>query len=193
VKPTYPDFRPRVNNDVLRMAQAQSTGLDKHIVPVEDVRYPGFASHMEDGRLVTDYKSHCANNVVPSEYGNSFRSWLQHHADGFIQVSRHRQAERAGAYFYGAHTEMPPKQIQRCDEFECTFSRSGVKSSIGLIRDETVPELFGTFAAPMNDAPMKRIFLTDNYQGGRNTPHGRNFEPLGVKSVNPRASGFSSG
>jgi hypothetical protein len=160
--------------------------------PMEDVRYPGFVSRMEDGRLATDYKPHCANNVVSSEYGNSFRSWLQHHADGFIQVSRHRQAERTGAYYHRANTDIPSKQIQQCDEFDCTFTATGMKDSIGLERNEGVPELFGTFATPNADAPASRIFLTDKFEGGRNTSHGRKFMPLGNKAMNPRDSGYGA-
>jgi len=173
-------------------AQKRMDVPDKRTGPVEDIRYPGYASIMEDGRLITDYKSKCEYNVVPSQYGNSFRAWLQHHADGFVQVSRHRQAERAGAYFQGAKTTVAPKQIQSCDEFECTFRRSGIKDSVGLERNESVPELFGTFATPNTSAPASRIFLTDKFEGGRNTPHGRKFKPLGMESANPRAAGYGA-
>ena len=192
VKPTNPNFMIKANSSTLERAQASMSKPDKRITPVDDVRYPGYASPMEDGRLVTDYKSHCEYNVVPSQYGNSFRSWLQHHADGFVQVSRHRQAERAGAYFYGAETAIPPKQFQRCDEFDCVFSLTGIKNSLGLSRDETVPSLFGTFGKPNLDAPSKRVPLTQSYEGGRNTPHGRDFTPLGLGSFNPRTSGYGA-
>jgi len=177
---------PIINEGALRMAAERIEAPEKKIVPLEDIRYPGYASPMSDGRLVTDYKSHCANNVAPPEYGNSIRSWLQHHADALIQTSRHRQAERAGAYFYNAETTIPPKQGQRCDEFECTFSVSGYKNGVGLMRDERVPSLFGTFAKPNQNAPTKRVFLTDVYEGGRNSVRGRQFVPLGTKAIDPR-------
>ena len=186
VRPTNPSFMPIINEDALRMAAERIEAPEKKIVPLEDIRYPGYASQMSDGRLVTDYKSHCANNVAPPEYGNSIRSWLQHHADALIQTSRHRQAERAGAYFYGADTTIPPKQGQRCNEFECIFSVSGYKNGVGLMRDERVPSLFGTFAKPNQNAPTKRVFLTDVYEGGRNSVRGRQFVPLGTKAIDPR-------
>jgi len=186
VRPTNPSFMPIINEHALRMAAERIEAPEKKIVPLEDIRYPGYASPMSDGRLVTDYKSHCANNVAPPEYGNSIRSWLQHHADALIQTSRHRQAERAGAYFYGADTTVPPKQGQRCNEFECTFSVSGYKNGLGLMRDEQVPSLFGTFAKPNQNPPTKRVFLTDVYEGGRNSVRGRQFVPLGIKGIDPR-------
>jgi len=192
IKPTYPDFRPQPSSVALDSAQKQLNVPDKRTGPVEDNRYPGYASMMQDGRLATDYKSHCANNVVSSEYGNSFRSWLQHHADGFIQVSRHRQAESAGAYYHTANTPVTAKHFQQCDEFDCTITRTGLKDSIGLERSERVPELFGTFASQSVVAPMNRIFLTDKFEGGRNTPHGRKFKPLGRESANPRDAGYGA-
>jgi hypothetical protein len=192
VKPTYPNFSQKLDWDMLKQAEQRVVVPDKRTMPIEDVRYPGYASIMADARLVTDYRSQCEYNVVPSKYGNSFRSWLQHHADGFIQVSRHRQAERTGSYFYGATYPIPPKQLQRCDEFDCTFSRTDLKDGIGLQREEDVPSLFGTFAAPKESAPMKRVFLTDKFEGGRNTPHGRKFKALGTEAANPKAAGYGS-
>jgi hypothetical protein len=192
VKPTYPDFRPKLNWDMLEKAQKRTAVPDKRIAPVEDMRYPGYASIMDDARLVTDYKSQCEYNVVPSQYGNSFRAWLQHNGDAFIQVSRHRQAERAGAYYYNSIDPVPPKQLQRCDEFDCSFSVTGHNDGVGLERDEKVPSLFGTFALKNNESPMKRVFLTDSFQGGRNTPHGRKFKPLGMDLANPRAAGYGA-
>jgi len=186
VRPTKPSFMPIINQRALSMAAQKIEAPEKRIVPVEDIRYPGYASKMSDARIVTDYKSHCANNVAPPKYGNSIRSWSQHHADALIQTSRHRQADRAGAYFYSANTTVPPKQIQRCDEFECTFSVPGFKDGLGLMRDENVPSLFGTFAKPNQAAPSKRVFLTDIYEGGRNSPRGRTFSPLGNQPLDPR-------
>jgi len=183
---------PIINEHALRIAGQKIEAPEKRIVPVEDIRYPGYASPMEDARIVTDYKSHCANNVAPSKYGNSIRSWSQHNADALIQTSRHRQAERAGAYFYNANTTVAPKQRQSCDAFDCVFSRSGLKDGIGLERNERVPSLFGTFAKPNQEAPTKRVFLTDVYEGGRNTPHGRKFTPLGTEPFDPRKSEYGS-
>jgi hypothetical protein len=192
VKPTFPDFRPSVNSGSLSHAQKKLERVDKRTSPVEDNRYPGYASNMADARLVTDYKSNCEKNVVSPSQGNPFRSWLQHHADGIIQLSRHRQAEMTGAYYYNAHTTVPPKQLQKCDEFDCLFTNTGVSFGVGLNREEETPYLFGTFAKVSKDPPVKRTPVTEVFEGGRNTPHGREFQPLGVGSFNRRDSKYGS-
>ena len=182
VKPTMPDLRPHVNQGLLERGFRKIGGETKRSGQIQDVRYPGYAAVMEDARLVTDYKSQCENNVVPSEYGNSFRSWLQHNGDAFIQTSRHRQAEVNGAYYYDVDTTIPAKQFQKCDAFECMFSRTGIQDSVGLQRSENVPELFGTFAKPDRSAPAKHIALTSEFEGGRNSLRGQTFVPLGTQS-----------
>lgn len=189
IKPSYPDLRKPVNMDNLDKAQKR---MEQRTIPVDDNRYPGYASVMHDARFVTDYKPKCKSNVSPSE-GNPFRQWLQHHGDGIIQVSRHRQAEQNGAYYYNAKTQVVPKQIQTCNEFECRFEMVDTRDGLGLNREERVPQLFGTFAPVSQDQPMKRTPLTEVFEGGRNTPHGRSFRPLGLGSFNPRDSEYGSG
>ena len=93
MKPTRPDL----NQGLVERGIRKISGETKRCGQIQDVRYPGYAAVMKDARLVTDYKSQCENNVVPSKYGNSFRSWLQHNGEAFIQTSRHRQAEANGA------------------------------------------------------------------------------------------------
>jgi hypothetical protein len=183
---------PFINEQALAIAGRGIELPDKRIIPSEDVRYPGYASVMMDGRLVTDYRSKCEYNLAPSKYGNSLRSWLQHNGEAVVQTSRHRQAEIAGAYYKGADTKIPPKQIQRCDAFECTFTRTDIPESLGLERHEKNPSFFGTFARENKPALRKRVFLTDIPEGGRNTPHGRHFTPLGNQALNPRKSGYGS-
>lgn len=182
VKPTMPDLRPNLSQGLLERGIRKIGGEVKQSRQIEDVRYPGYAAVMKDARLVTDYKSQCENNVVPSEYGNSFRSWLQHNGEAFIQTSRHRQAEANGAYYRDVDTTIPAKQTQACDAFECMFSRTGIQDSVGLQRTEHVPELFGTFAQPDRNAPAKHIPLTSTYEGGRNSLRGQTFVPLGTQS-----------
>jgi hypothetical protein len=191
-KHTSPSLLPFINEEALGLMGRRIEVPDKRIVPSEDVRYPGYASVMEDGRLVTDYRSQCEYNVAPSKYGNSLRSWLQHNGEAMVQTSRHRQAERAGAYYYGANTKIPPKQLQICDPFECTFSTTGIPGSLGLERKESNPSHFGTFARESRTPLSKRVFLTDVPEGGRNTPHGRQFTPLGNQSFNPRKTGYGA-
>ena len=164
----------------------------KETAPIEDPRYPRYASIMQDGRLVTDYKSHCANNSGPSKFGNSIRGFLQHNADALIQVSRKRQADRAGAQHYMAATVVPSRTVQSCDQYECGFRNTYEKHSIGLTRSEPVPALFGTFSEPTRYAPSPTIGLTTVFEGGRNTPHGREFSSLGTDSFNRRASKYGA-
>ena len=168
------------------------TAPSKNTVPSDDMRYPGYAAIMGDGRLVTDYTTHCAKNVASSEQGNSLRHWLQNNTATFIEISRRRQADRAGAQYYMADTVLGQKYYQKCDEYDCSFSATGERRNIGLGRREPVPELFGTFSQPRQISPGHRISLTDDFKGGRNTPHGREFKPLGNQSFNPRNSQYGS-
>lgn len=191
-KATFPTFSPIINEAELKKATRKIEAPEKLTASSEDVRYPGYADHMEDGRLVTDYTSHCAKNVIPSYQGNSMRHWLQNNSDAFIQVSRKRQADRAGAQYHMADTVLGQKYFQRCDQYECSFSAAGDKRNIGLGRSEVVPELFGTFSEPRKNGPTPRIPLTTAFEGGRNTPHGRTFQPLGNQSFNRRASEYGS-
>jgi len=192
-KETMPSFRPRIDNGLLKTSVNNLENLSKATEPVADPRYPNYASIMEDGRLVTDYKSHCANNVAPSKYGNSLRGFLQHNADAIVQVSRARQAERAGAFFYKAPTVEAARIYQKCDEYECSFTKSDYPDSIGIARAEPVPSLFGTFADPSKMAPISvKPALTSVFEGGRNSPRGRDFVPLGQQPFNPQLSRYGS-
>ena len=178
---SLPTFKPVISKNVLEMSVKNVETPSKGTETVPDPRYPNYASMMNDGRLVTDYKSHCAINTAPSEYGNSMRAWFQHNADAFIQVSRKRQADRAGAQFYKAATVPEARQIQQCDEYECKFLKNKSMDSIGLERIEGVPSLFGTFSDPSKVSPSFPYLLTQNFEGGRNTPRGRTFTPLDNK------------
>lgn len=191
-KATFPIFSPIINEVTLAKAAQKIEAPSKKTAPINDMRYPGYASIMQDARLVTDYKSHCANNVAPSKYGNSMRQWLQHNATGFIEVSRKRQAQQTGADYIMADTVLGEKYFQHCNEYECSFSSSGVRSNIGLGRRERLPELFGTFSQGTRISPGPRIGKTTSFEGGRNTPHGRHFVPLGNQSINTRNSEYGS-
>lgn len=180
--PTYPDFRPITRADF--KALTNDTSVDTG--PVPDNRYPEYASVMGDARIATDYRPHCAANIVSPEQGNSLRSWYQHNGDALIQVSRKRQGERAGAQYARASTVPPPRQVQLCSAFECKMSRNPNRNAIGLERQETVPALFGTFDYDGGQQPpIEREFLTLSSEGGRNTSRGREFTPLGNGSLKP--------
>ena len=180
-KETSPNLMPRSNQAAVRKTVAKMEQA-KATYPIEDPRYPKHASIMEDGRFITDYKSHCATNGGDPRYGNSVRGFLQHNADALIQVSRKRQADRVGAQYQMANTVVEPKLIQKCDEYECTMSRVS-KGGLGLERSEPVPELFGTFSQPTKVTPSPNVRLTTVFEGGRNTPHGRQYVPLGHRVI----------
>ena len=184
-KQTTPNLVPPVSQTVTQKAVDRVEAETKMTFPIADQRYPQYASVMEDGRLVTDYRPRCAANTAPSEYGNSMRAWYQHNADALVQVSRKRQADRAGAQYESAATVPGPRQVQQCDEYECAFLKSKQSSSIGLERIEGVPSLFGTFSNEKQARPASSSLLTTNYEGGRNTPRGQTFTPLGLKPAFP--------
>ena len=184
-RPTKPSFKPVLNENVTQKAAMAAEVPARGTEPIADPRYPQYASIMEDGRLVTDYKSHCAINVVPSKYGNSLRAWYQHNADALVQVSRKRQAERAGAQYSMAATVPGARQIQQCDPYECSFIKNANPTTIGLERIEGVPSLFGTFSDTRYVKPASSTKLTNTYEGGRNTPRGRQYVALGNKYAFP--------
>jgi hypothetical protein len=182
-KQTKPNYGPKINHSVLETAVKRVEAPLKETESIADPRYPQYASKMSDGRLLTDYKPHCAANTAPSRYGNSMRAWFQHHADAIVQVSRQRQVERTGAQYMRAATVPDAKQIQKCDEYECKFLTSRKPHTIGLERKEGVPELFGTFGEPTRMTPQSGEALTTNFEGGRNTPRGRAFQAMGTGSA----------
>ena len=182
-KPTLPRFGPVLNGNLMEMTVEKVDVPSKTTEPTADQRYPNYAAPMSDGRLITDYKSQCSANIVSSEYVNSMRSWFQNNADALIQVSRKRQADRAGANYKMAETVPPSREIQQCDIFDCKKATNAQKESIGLDRVERVPNLFGTFSDYGYNAPASLSLLTTKFEGGRNTPRGRSFTPLGLNSA----------
>lgn len=184
-KQTSPNYAPNVSNSVTETAAKRAEGEQKNTLPIADQRYPHYAAKMEDARLITDYKSRCAANTAPSQYGNSMRAWFQNHADALVQVSRKRQADRVGAQYSRAPTVPPARQLQQCTPYECAFLKNKEINSIGLERVEGVPPLFGTFSEARYAMPKSGSYLTSEYEGGRNTPRGQNFKPLGTSPVFP--------
>lgn len=145
----------------------------KKVLPAPDNRHPGWAAPMDDARLVTDYRSHCAVNI-PTGQQFVTRGWMQRNAEQLMTLSRNRQAETAGAgRSYDARIEAAPAAYVKCDPNSCHFT-AGSPNGIGVERKEYVPTLFGTFApsqphASVRDDPM----LTKSYEGGRNTVRGK--------------------
>lgn len=153
-------------------AVEQQAVLKKITTPTQDVRYPGWAAPMNDGRLVTDYRSRCEVNV-PVGLQFATKSFLQKHAENIIHTSRKRQAEQSGAGLsHNSAVGMPAKRYVKCDTMQC-FTKAGATRGVGTERLESVPELFGTFSESYASmAAPSQPMLTRKYEGGRNTPRG---------------------
>lgn len=152
----------------------QTPELQKKTLPTQDNRYPGWAAPMNDGRLVTDYRSRCEVNIpTGSQYAT--RLFMQRNADSIMSQSRKRQASNTGAGLsYDPSTEMPADEFVKCDTAKCKMELSRqTANGVGLVRVEGVPELFGTFSAKSAAvARATRPALTTVSEGGRNTVRG---------------------
>lgn len=141
--------------------------------PTPDNRYPGKVALMNDGRLVTDYRSRCETNM-PTGTQFAARRFLQKNADQIIDESRNRQMRSTGVTGYLYDKSQPPfEKVQSCSVESCDIK--GVNSfGYGIQRNESVPELFGTFSPTLpsffNGGGPRNGGLTSNYEGGRNTP-----------------------
>jgi hypothetical protein len=158
---------------ILIEAKAKSVAIPKKSMePTPDSRFPGWAAPMNDGRLVTDYRTHCAVNI-PTGTQFATRGWMQRNADELIKTSRARQAEHAGAGMsYDGSTELPANAFVKCDPTGCGYVPN-VEAGLGVERKEVAAPLFGTFAPsyPSWSKPAAPS-LTKVYEGGRNTPRG---------------------
>lgn len=139
--------------------------------PAPNSRFPGYPAPMEDGRLVTDYSSHCSQNI-PAGRQFPTKAFMQKRADEIIGLSRRISAKRMGADFMFDSSVVPPLVgIVSCTRSECSRV-SGEPGGIGTGRHEPVPELFGTYTIPYTEPPPMRISYTSRYEGGRNSVRG---------------------
>jgi hypothetical protein len=143
----------------------------KDTAPIDDPRFPGWASKMSDARLVTDYRPHCAANI-PTGKQYATRQAMIHSAEEIMARSRNRHAQRVGAGQPFDSSVVPPSAATvKCTPFECGIVRPHA-GGIGVSREEGVPELFGTFAVSHATAAPVESLRTKRYEGGRNTPRG---------------------
>ena len=149
-----------------------------------DSRFPGWAAPMADGRIATDYRPHCNENV-PAGVQFPVKEWIMKSADEIIELSRKRQAMMAGAQYGDDPTVVPPPEsVVKCDKVECAFFPTQSLAGIGTERVyDKAPELFGTFDFPRQKAPRANIALNNHFENGRNSPRGRTFTPMGSKPV----------
>jgi hypothetical protein len=141
--------------------------------PTPDNRFPGWAAPMSDGRLITDYRPHCALNF-PTGTQFASRQFLTKNAESIMEMSRKRHSEWTGAgRSYDSVTVVPPVAYVKCDGVDCGYT-PGSEGGVGVERVEKVPQLFGTFAySGKSWGKPAEPLLTTRYEGGRNTP--RNF------------------
>jgi hypothetical protein len=155
------------------LVEVKNTALVTHnqpkTLPTHDSRYPGWAAPMSDGRISTDYRTHCEVNI-PTGMQYASRRFMQRNAESLIEQARKRQASSTGAGLsYDASTVMPANAYVGCDTGKCTTLLVN-EHGVGVQRREHVPELFGTFAEsqPSIGKPAKPS-LTQREEGGRNT------------------------
>jgi hypothetical protein len=144
----------------------------KDTAPTQDARFPGYAAPMDDGRLVTDYRTHCAVNI-PTGQQFASRKFMQRNGEAIIMESRRRQASRAGAGMaFDSRTDVPAQLTVHCDAQSCGY-RPNVAKGVGVERREPTPFLFGTFAMsrPSWGIPAEPP-LTMREEGGRNSVRG---------------------
>ena len=140
--------------------------------PTPDNRYPGYSAIMNDGRIITDYRPRCSQNIpAGSQYAT--RRWLQKNSDTIINLSRNRQADMAGAGMgYDSSIEMPAAAYVTCDEAECGYVNSN-PHGLGIERKDKAAPLFGTFAQSYPISKKDTPLLTNFYEGGRNSVRGK--------------------
>uniref|UniRef100_A0A6C0KLR1 Uncharacterized protein n=1 Tax=viral metagenome TaxID=1070528 RepID=A0A6C0KLR1_9ZZZZ len=145
----------------------------KTTAPTGDNRYPGYAAMMSDGRIATDYRPTCSQNLAAGTQYPS-RLWMQHNAEEIIALSRDRLAKESGAgSSYDASIELDPIGYAVCDSAQCGYIPSTNPYGLGIERKDKAAPLFGTWAASSpsygKKDPQK---LTTFYEGGRNTVRG---------------------
>jgi hypothetical protein len=147
----------------------------KQIYPTEDARFPGWAAPLQDGRLVTDYRSHCEGNIPPEKQEVS-RVWMQRNAEEIMRIARDRQATLTGM-IYGVDSSIvpPPEVIVDCTAAACTRRPTHAPDGIGMVRAGcAAPDLFGTFEVVVQRMPpVPTVSGTTVSEGGRNSIRGK--------------------
>lgn len=181
---TQPNYYHGLSSYEAERVAKKTTVSTRNTQPTMDSRFPGWAAPMEDGRLVTDYRPHCNQNI-PAGKQFATKEWIQTNAEDVIAVSRARYAQVTGAmYGYDMTVEAPPESLVKCDKVSCEFMPSGKYNGIGTERVyDRAPELFGTYQLPKLKAPKSHVGLNPRFEGGRNSWRGREFDPMGNKPL----------
>lgn len=181
---TQPNYYSGLTPNEARRAAYKTAVSPRNTFPTPDSRFPGYAAPMADGRLVTDYRPHC-NEAVPPGQQYAVKEWIQTNTTDIIRLSRERQATMAGAQYGDDPTVVPPpSDIVQCQPTECTMVPTGLADGIGTERVyDRAPPLFGTFSVARQRPPHANVALTTVFEGGRNSPRGRYFKPMGNKPL----------
>jgi hypothetical protein len=181
---TQPNYYSGLSSYEAERVAGKTAVSTRNTQPSMDPRFPGWAAPMADGRLVTDYRPHCNQNI-PAGKQFATKEWIQTNTDDVIAISRARYAQATGAiYAYDSTVEAPPESLVKCDKTECTFMPSGKYNGIGTERVyDRAPELFGTYQVPKMRAPAAHVGLNKKFEGGRNSWRGREFDPMGNKPL----------
>jgi len=168
--PTSPNFYSGIASaDPFELREQQKRSQ----LPTSDTRFPGWAAPMSDGRLVTDYASHCSQNI-PSRKQFATKEWMTKNAEEIIRVTRERLSQSTGSIYGLDNTVVPPPAlIVSCATDDCTRTATDAPGGIGMERaDSAAPDLFGTWEYSDVAPTVQRTPLTTVYEGGRNTPRG---------------------
>ncbi len=181
---TQPNYYHGLSSYEAERLANKTTLSTRNTQPSMDSRFPGWAAPMEDGRLVTDYRPHCNQNI-PAGKQFATKEWITTNTDDVIAISRARYAQITGAiYAYDNTVVAPPESLVKCDKVSCEFMPSGKYNGIGTERVyDRAPELFGTYDLPKVRAPKAHIGLNPRFEGGRNSWRGRHFDPMGNKPL----------
>ena len=182
--PTKPNYYESLTDAQSECIGTKTLVSTRNTVPTPDARFPGWAAPMADGRLVTDYRPHC-NEDVPAGAQYAVKEWIQLNTEKIIDVSRARQAKMSGAVYGNDPTVVPPPvAIIQCEPTECFMAYTGAPDGIGVERIyDKAPPLFGTFEFPRERAPPAHTAVTTRFQGGRNSPRGRYFKDMGTADI----------
>jgi hypothetical protein len=182
--PTQPNYYFGITNREAETNAYKTAVSQRNTFPSPDSRFPGYSAPMEDGRLVTDYRPHCNENV-PAGVQFPVKEWMTKNAEQIMQLSRDRQIKMTGA-IYGDDPSVvpPPVSLVKCDKIDCAYLPTNTIDGIGTERVyDKAPELFGTFELPRQRAPRPNVGLNTHFENGRNSPRGRFFTPMGSKPV----------
>ncbi len=183
--PTQPNYYHGLSSYSAGRVANQTIVSQRNTMPTPDARFPGWAAPIDDGRLVTDYRPHCNENI-PAGKQFATINWVQNNAEDIIEISRHRYAQSTGAIYGLDKTVVPPPvSVVTCDKMECAFIPTSSANGIGTERAyDKAPELFGTYQFPVMKAPAApKVGVNQIYEGGRNSWRGRQFNPMGTKPL----------